>query len=157
MLNRILPGRVDNRYRGYAVALWLFVPITFIKLATSFTHLFNADGGAQSISTIPLDTYPASAAQNIVGLFARMGLEQFLLASLFVLVLIRYRAMIPLMYMVIIAHYLGGRGVAEMKPLVLAGTSGVKFVGPVIAVLSAAGLLLSLTGRGYADHVPRSR
>jgi len=86
-----------------------------------------------------------------------MGIEQFLLASLFVIVLVRYRAMIPLMYLVIITHYLAARGVAEMKPLVLAGTSGVKFVGLVIAILSAVGLLLSLTGRGYSDQIPPNR
>lgn len=157
VLNRILPERIDNRYRGHPLALWLFVPITLQKLAVSLTHLFKADGGAQSISTMPLDTYPSSAAQNIVGLMARNGVEQLLLGVLFVLVLLRYRAMIPLMYALIVAHYLASRGVAQMKPLVLAGTSGASIPALVIAILSAAGLALSLIGRGYASQVSLGR
>ena len=152
VLNRILPERIDNRYRGHPLALWLFIPITFQKLAVSLTHLFKADGGAQSISTMPLDTYPSSAAQNIVGLMARNGLEQLMIALLFVIILLRYRAMIPLMYALIVAHYLATRGVSQMKPLVLAGTSGASTPALVIAILSAAGLVLSLIGRGDADR-----
>ena len=85
MLNRILPAHFDNRYRGHVLALWFFVPITFMKVAVSLVHLFKADGGAQSISTMPLDTYSPSAVQNVVGLFARMGLDQLVLGLLFVL------------------------------------------------------------------------
>jgi hypothetical protein len=101
---------------------------------------------------MPLDTYPASAAQNIVGLMARNGLEQLLIASIFVLVLLRYRAMIPLMYVLIVTHYVASRGLAQMKPLVLAGTSGASTPTLVIAMLSAIGLALSLTGRSYAGE-----
>lgn len=157
MLSRIFPARIDNRYRGHALARWLFVPITLQKVAMSLTHLLKADGGAQSISTIPLDTYSSSAAQNVIALFARMGLEQLVLGSLFMLVLFRYRAMIPLMYVLIVAHYLASRIVSEAKPLVLAGTSGARTPALVIAMLSAIGLVLSLIGRGYADQVAPSR
>ena len=156
MLNRILPASVDNKYRGHAIGLWLFVPIALIKLSQSFTHLLKHDGGAQSISTIPLDTYPAGAAQNVIGLFARLGLEQLLLASIFLVVLIRYRALIPLMYFLIVAHFVGGKIVAQYKPLALAGTSGVSTPFLVIAILSLAGLVLSLIGRAYEDGVARS-
>jgi hypothetical protein len=151
VLKRILPERIDNRYRGHRLALWLFVVVALQKLGLSLAHLFKADGGAQSVSTIPLDSYPPGAAQNIIGLFARMGLEQLLLAALFVLVLVRYRAMIPLMYVVVIVHYLGSRGVGLMKPLVLAGTSGARTPALVIAGISAIGLVLSLIGRRYTD------
>ena len=40
VLNRILPERIDNRYRGRALALWLFVPLVLQKLAESLTPLF---------------------------------------------------------------------------------------------------------------------
>ena len=152
MLNRILPDRIDNRYRGHPLGLWLFAPIALQKLGVSLTHLLKADGGAQSISTIPLDTYSPSAAQNVVGLFARLGLEQLVLGVLLVLVLLRYRAMIPLMYVLLVAHYLASRGVGQMKPLVLAGASGASTPALVIAILSATGLALSLIGRRYADN-----
>ncbi|MBC7791276.1 MAG: hypothetical protein H7Z74_15120 [Anaerolineae bacterium] len=155
MLNRILPAHIDNRYRGHPVGLWLFVPIALIKVSQSLTHLLKHDGGAQSISTIPLDTYPASAAQNVIGLFARLGLEQLLLASIFLLVLLRYRALIPLMYLLIVTHFVGGKIVAQFKPLVLAGTSGVSTPFLIVAILSVVGLVLSLIGKGYSEQVTR--
>ena len=63
------------------MGLWLFIPVTLQKVAMSLTHLLKTDGGAQSLSTIPIDTYSPPAAQNVVGLFARMGLEQLMLAA----------------------------------------------------------------------------
>ena len=41
-----------------------------------------------------------------------------------------------------------------MKPLALAGTSGASTVHLVIAVVSLAGLVLSLSGRGYRNAPP---
>ena len=150
MLDRILPARIDNRFRGHRLSLWLFVPIALQRVALSLTHLLKADGGAQSISTIPLDTYPLSAAQNIIGLFARMGLAQLMLAMLLLLALVRYRAMIPLMYLLLVIQYLASQAVGAGKPLVLAGTSGVATAMLVIGVLSVVGLVLSLVGQGYS-------
>jgi hypothetical protein len=149
MLSRLLPPRVDNRFRGHALALWLFVPLAFLKVALGLAHIFRADGGAQSVSTMPLDAYPAGAAQNIIGLMARMGLEQLLLGLLFLVVLLRYRALVPLMYAVAVAHYAAQYAIASMKPLALAGTSGASTMHLVIGAISAIGLLLSLAGAGY--------
>ena len=148
---RLFPAPADNTYRGHRLGLWLYIPLALQKVALSLTHLLRADGGAQSISTIPLDTYPASAAQNIIGLFARMGVEQLVLASLLLLVLFRYRSLIPLMYLVMVVEYLGSRLAGQLKPLVLAGTSGARAPLLVIAILSGIGLVLSLMGRKYVE------
>ena len=150
-MNRILPASLDNHYRGHRLALWLFVPIALQRIALGLTHLLRTDGGAQSISTIPLDTYPPSAAQNVIGMFARLGLEQLLFGSICLLVLVRYRALIPFMYLLMVAHYLAARVVGQVKPLAVAGTSGARTPMLVIAVLCGAGLVLSLMGRGYEE------
>ena len=149
MLNRIFPERIDNHYRGLKLAICLFVPITFMKVAISMVHIFYDDGGAQSISTIPLDTYTTGAAANVIALFAHLGLDQLLLGLLFVVVLFRYRAMIPLMYVLIIAGYIGLEGIALMKPIVTTGTSGANMPHLVLMALSISGLVLSLIGKGY--------
>ena len=149
MLRRLFPAVIDNRFRGRRLALWLFVPLALMKLALGTAHMFRADGGAQSVSRMPLDTYPEGAAQNIIGLMARMGLEQVLLGALFLVVLLRYRALIPLMYLVMVLHYLAARGVGLMKPLAVAGATGTGTMYLVIAALSAVGLVLSLSGRRY--------
>ncbi len=151
MLDRIFPARADNRFRGHALALWLFVPLALMKVALGLVHVLRADGGAQSVSTMPLDSYPAGAAQNIIGLMARMGLEQVLLGLVFVVVLLRYRALVPLMYALAVLHFLMQRGVTALKPLALAGVSGASTMHLVIGIVSIAGLLLSLSGKGYRD------
>ena len=157
MLNRIFPERIDNNYRGHKLALLVFVPITFMTIAISLVHIFYTDGGAQSISTIPLDTYTAGAAQNAIALFSRMGLDQLLLGLLFVLVLFRYRAMIPLMYVLIVVHYIVEEGIVYMKPLALIGTSGASTPALVLTVLSISGLVLSLLEKGYLPGQKKSQ
>ncbi len=149
MLNRIFPQTVGNQLRGYSIALWLFIPITLMRVAISLVHIFRSDGGAQSISTIPLDSYPPGAAQNVIGLFARMGLDQLMFGLLCVVVLLRYRALIPLIYAMIVLQYVAERGIATLKPLSLAGTSGASAPALVLLLLSIAGLALSLLGKGY--------
>ena len=62
MLNRIFPKGIDNHHRGHKLALWFFVPITFMKVAISLVHIFYADGGAQSICTVP--TTPIALARH---------------------------------------------------------------------------------------------
>lgn len=147
MLNRIFPERIDNHYRGHKLALWFFVPITLMKIGISLVHIFYADGGAQSISTMPLDTYPAGATQNVIALFARMGLDQLLLGLLFVLVLFRYRAMIPLMYLLAVAHYIAVKAMASAKPVAVAGRSSAGTLALILTFLTIGGFVLSLLGK----------
>ena len=148
MLRRLLPPVVDNRFDGHPAAVWLFVPLALMQLALGAVHILRPDGGAQSVSHIPLDTYPDGAAQNIVGLMARMGLEQGLLGVVFLVVLLRYRALIPLMYALMVLHYLGAKLVAACKPLALAAPSGASNMHLVIAVLAVFGCVLALAPRG---------
>ena len=149
MLKRIFPERIDNHYRGHKLALWIFVPLTFMKVAISLGAIFNPDGGAQSADGIPLDTYTSGGAETVIALFALLGRSDLLLGLLFVVVLIRYRAMIPLMYVLIVVGNLGGKLILLMKPIVTVGASGVAIIGLVILGLSIIGLVLSLWGKGY--------
>lgn len=154
MLDRLFPPRVDNDYRGLKLALWLFLPIAFMRIAISLLHIVSIDGGAQSISTMPLDAYPPGAAQNIIALFARMGLEQLLLGIVYVIVLIRYRALLPLVYTLSVAHDLAIEALAQFKPLALAGVSGARAPAVVLLALGLLGLVLSLVGDGYRRARP---
>ncbi len=146
MHRRFLPAHLDNDFRGHKAAIWIFVLITVMKLGLALVHIFSADGGAQTVSHIPLDSYPAGAAQNVVGLFARIGLEQLLLGAIFVVVLLRYRALIPLMFLLAIVAQAGGFALAAWKPLSLTVSSGAAPVHLVLSALYIAGLALSLLG-----------
>ena len=146
MLSRLLPAHLDNGFRGYQAAIWIFALITAFKLALGVTHVFSADGGAQTLSHVPLDSYPAGAAQNVVGLFARMGLEQLLLGAIFLVVLLRYRALIPLLFLLALVAQAGAFVIAACKPLSLTVSPGVAPMHLVLAGLYLAGLALSLLG-----------
>ena len=154
MLSHLLPARLDNDFRGYQAAIWIFALVTAMKLALGLVHVFSADGGAQTLSHIPLDSYTAGAAQNVVGLFARIGLEQLLLGAIFVVVLLRYRALIPLMFLLAIVAQAGAFALAAWKPLSLTVSSGAAPLHLVLSALYLAGFVLSLLGRKSAGAAP---
>jgi len=70
MQSFLLPRQVNNDYRGHPFALWFFIALTAITIVRSLIHILRADGGAQSIATIPLDTYPPAAAGAVITIFA---------------------------------------------------------------------------------------
>ncbi len=152
MLNRIFPEQIDNHYRGHKFALWLFYPITFMNVAIDLVAIFKSDGGAQSADGIPLDTFVNGGAQAVIFVVALLGLSGLLLGLLFVLALFRYRAMIPLMYVLIVVDYLGHKGIGLMKPIVRVGTPSGIYVNAALFTLTLIGLVLSLRGK---DYLPR--
>ena len=105
MFNQILPRQVDNTYRGYKLALWLFGLVLFMKIAMSLNSIFNGYSVASSADGIPIDTYPSAAARTVISLFALLGLSNFVICLLCTLVLLRYRSMIPLMFALFLLQY----------------------------------------------------
>ncbi|MGR5092722.1 hypothetical protein ACPV5O_09990 [Vibrio maritimus] len=117
-----LPKQVGNTYVGSKVALWFFYILTGITLWRSQHHMFAADGGAQSIATIPLDTYSSQASSTVVGIFALWGLSQLIIGFIYLVVCLRYKALIPLMYFLGGVEY-GMRAfyIGAFKPIETAG------------------------------------
>ena len=152
MFDRIFPEVIDNNYRGYKLALWLFIPITFMKLAIGLGSVFNSYNAARSADGIPLDTFTSGGAEAVVSLFALLGLAQLLLGSLCVLALIRYRAMISLTYVLLVVEYVAKRLILLMKPIARTGTTPGTYIGFVLVALLIAGLLLSLPARSSSPR-----
>jgi hypothetical protein len=151
MLNRIFPKQLDNQYRGNKIAIWLFALLIVVNTGISCVAIFKPDGGAQSADGIPLDTYAPAAAQAVIGVVAFLGLANLLLYIVFVVVLIRYRAMIPFMYLLIVLNWLAHKGIGMMKPIVRAGASPGQYVTWSLFALSLIGLILSVTGKNYSQ------
>jgi hypothetical protein len=153
MLERLLPRTIGNRYRGHPAALWVFGALTLMTLWRSLVHMFRADGGAQSIATIPLDTYSDAAATAIIVIFSLWGLQQLVVGVIYVGVLARYRALIPAMYLLLLLEYVGRIGVGLMKgPLETVDTPPGAWLNLAMIVTSFAMLFLSLRPRaGEAD------
>ena len=144
MLGRLLPSPVDNRVRGHKFALWLFYPITLVSLVRSCIHIFRSDGGAQSIATIPLDTFTPDGFATVVGLFAQWGLSQLVIALLFTVVLFRYRALLSLVYVLLLVEYVGRIAIGAIKPIFTVETPPGGPLGYAMVVLAIVGLTLSL-------------
>lgn len=121
MWNRILPHPADNDYRGHKLALWFFYLITTITIVRSCIHIFKHDGGAQSIATIPLDTYTNGGSEAVIFIFAYWGLSQLIFGLLYLLIILRYRSLIPLMYLTLIIEYAGRFGLSFYKTLETTG------------------------------------
>ncbi len=122
MLNQLLPQRIDNTYRGYKLTLWLFGLVVLIKIGMSLNSIFNGYFVARSADGIPLDTFPSAAARTVVSLFAIWGLSHFVICLLCILVLVRYRSMIPFMFTLLLLEHLSRKLILQVMPIVRTGT-----------------------------------
>jgi hypothetical protein len=145
MLNRLFPKQFDNSFQGSRLAIWLLIPILLLRAIIGFNSMAFTRSVAMTADGIPLDKFGVDAAQTVIALFALLGLLIFLFALLGVVVLIRYRAMIPFMYLVLLAQQLGNKALLLVYPVVRSGqtTSGSAVV-LVILTLTFLGFVLSL-------------
>ena len=123
MLKRVFPAALDNHFPGHRIALYAFYALTALTLWRSQHHLFEHDGGAQSIASIPLDTYSSNAAGTVVGIFALWGLSQLIIGLFYLLAAIRYRSLIPLLYVLFTLEYAMRFWVGTNKAIETAGTA----------------------------------
>lgn len=147
----LLPKIVDNQYRGVKLAQYAFLLITAVTIVRSLIHVFAPDGGAQSIATIPLSAYSAEAAATVVLMFSLWGLSQLLMGLVYLGVYLKYKSLIPMMYVLLIVEYAMRIVIGQMKPIVTTGTApgsvGSWIMVPVCVVL----LVLSLINPNRAD------
>jgi hypothetical protein len=157
MLNRIFPLRLDNHFRGYRLAIWLLIPVVILKLGIGGNSMINTRHVATTADGIDLASFNAGGAREVISLFALLGLFQFLLGAQGALVLIRYRAMIPLMYLLLIVQQLGSRALNLAHPTASSAAAGAHFGSALtlaILAMTLAGFALSVIGKGYSTASP---
>lgn len=147
MLNRLLPKTINNVFPGHPVALWMFVFLTVVTIGRSLAHILLPDGGAQSIATLPLDTYTEQGADAVILVFALWGLSQLLLGILYVIAFLRYRSLIPLLWLLVIVEYAARIIIGEFKSVETTGTAPGSVGDNILVVLGVAMLVLSLWPR----------
>jgi hypothetical protein len=148
MFDKLLPQRIDNTYRGYKVALWLFGLVVGVRITQSVLVIFNGYSTAKNADGIPLDTYTPAASQTVVALFAQGALSRLLISLLCLLVLARYRSAIPFMFVLLLLNYLASQMIFQFVPLVRTGTPPALIVNLIMFALMFIGLTLSLRSRG---------
>ena len=123
MLRLVFPTSLNNQFPGQKIALYVFYVLTALTLWRSQHHLFAHDGGAQSIASIPLDTYSINAAETVVGIFGLWGLSQLVISLIYLLSAIRYKALIPFLYLLFTLEYAMRVWVGANKAIETAGTA----------------------------------
>lgn len=144
MLSQLLPQRIDNTYRGHKLALWLFGLLVLMKTAMSVNSIFLGHKIATEADGIPLDTFPPAAAETIVSMFAIWGLAHLMICLLCILVLVRYRALIPFMFSFLLVEHLGRKLILQFISIASTGTPPGSFVNLALLAVMIAGLALSL-------------
>jgi len=144
MFNQLLPRRVDNTYHGNKLALWFFALLVLMKISISLNSIFNGYSVASSADGIPLDTFTSAGAQTVVSLFALLGLSHLMICLLCILVLVRYRAMIPFMFALLLLERLSRKLILHFLPIPKTGTPPGSTVNLVLLAVMIIGLALSL-------------
>ena len=147
MFDQILPRQVDNSYRGHRVALWLFVVLVFMKTSIGLGTIFNGRNAAVSADGIPLDSFGPAGAQAFMSIFAAWGLAQVTLGLLCVVVLVRYRALLPFMYVLLLLEHLCRKLFFAVLPIARTGEAPGYFINLALVGLMVVGLVMSLRNR----------
>ena len=115
----LLPERADNRLRGSQIPLYFLMLVAAIGVVRSLIHIFSPDGGAGSIAGMDLS---GSGANEVIFAFALWGGAQLIYALLQWVVILRYRALVPLMWLVQILETLSRMLPGLLKPVVFSHT-----------------------------------
>jgi len=156
MLDKLLPKRLDNQYRGNKLALWLFGLVVAMKSTQSLAIILRGYSTARDADGIPLDSYTPEIAQTVVAVFAQGSLWRLFFCFLCVLVLLRYRSAVPFMFGLLALNYLAAQLLLRFVPLHRVGTPLGPLVNLMLFAIMLLGLGLSLWRRGgsIADHLP---
>jgi len=162
MLSRLFPKQFDNNYRGEWLAIWLFVPVMLLRAAQNVIVISNPRTTLTTADAIPLDSYGAAGAETVVSFAVLLALFGLVIPLQSVVVLIRYRAMIPFMYLCFLVLSISSRvlswvhpiiGTADAQAMAQAQPSGFYvpnsgfYIGLVILAITIIGFVLSLTPR----------
>ena len=123
MLSRLLPPLSNFTYTGSRVSLWLLGLVLFLKLTIALGAIFNGHYAASVADGIPIDSYTPQGTQAFLSAFAALGLSQFVLGLLGVLLLLRYRALVPIFLLALLIEYLARRGINAYIPIAGSGNA----------------------------------
>ena len=143
ILEIILPQKIDNSLKGSKLPFFVFAIYAVISTGRSLIHLLATDGGAGSIAGMDLSV---TGAKGIIFAFALWGSSQLILAMVQIIVVLRYRALVPLMYCLLIIEILLRQLVGYLKPVSFAHTPPGAIANQIILPLALLMLVMSVRG-----------
>jgi len=147
MYNLFLPRSIDNQYRGQNFALWFFWVVVIMRGLQGLSLIIGGSSIIRDADGIPLETFPIAASQSIVAVSLISGISRLILSLLCVLVFVRYRSAIALMFTVLALDQLGKELLLRLYPLFRVGNP----IGPIVNMgllfLTLVGLVFSIWER----------
>ncbi|HEX8262260.1 MAG TPA: hypothetical protein VF547_05240 [Allosphingosinicella sp.] len=145
MLERLFPRQVDKGFTGLRPALWLLGALIAVRLVMSVNSIVNTETVAARADGIPLGSYGPEAAREVLLLFALMALGHLALTLVALAVLIRWRALVPFVYLVLLGEAVARRAIAQGHAAPGARMTDIAwFVNYGLLALLVLGLALSL-------------
>jgi hypothetical protein len=115
-----------------------------MKSIISLMSLFDARAVAGGADGIPLDTFTPAGAQAVVTLFAALGLGQLMTCLVWIVALWCYRALVPLLFALLIVDQLSRKLLLQVMPIPRTGAGPGSPISLVLLALMLAGLVFSL-------------
>lgn len=116
-LEALFPRQANNDYRAGPIALWGFCLLTALNLFRSTVHFLKDDSGVNSIASIIV--FPGTPdPNNVIYMFSSIGgMHQMIFTLLSLVVLWRYRSLIPMMLAFLFIESCFGFIVQVLHPL----------------------------------------
>jgi hypothetical protein len=158
MIDLLFPRVIDNRFRGQWLGYGLLGLVLFVKLGIAVISIV-APHVANQADAIDASTYSQAALRDAATTTALLGLLHLCIGAFGVLAMIRYRAMVPLIHLWLLAEFLGRRVILELYPMQrMPGPSSGSLVNLVLLSMMALGLALSVwPRRGAPVRLGRTR
>jgi hypothetical protein len=142
---RLFPMRLDNEgYRGRTAALWLFGLFLLLRLIMGVNGAINTTAIAAG-DGLRLDD---GGRETILLLFRNLSLSNLPLVAIGATALWRWRAMVPFLYLVLLADQVVRRLAALANPIARTDAASVGiWINLALLALLLVGLALSLWNR----------
>lgn len=156
MLSRLLPPPANFTYTGSRVSLWLLGLVLLLKLAIALGAIFNGHYAASVADGIPIDSYTPQGTQAFLSVFASLGLSQFILGLLGVLLLLRYRPLVPIFLLALLIEYLARKGVNAYMPITRSSNAPGGVINWAIFGIMLLAFVLSMRQRNVPQPPPEA-
>jgi hypothetical protein len=143
VLAELFPRVADNRYGGQRLGLWLFALMPF-KIAMGVNIMLNAPSVARSADGVPVQNFGPTGGPAFLSIFAAWGLCQLVLGLACLVVLLRYRSLVPAAFLALLLEQAGRKLLQLYWPIERIGTPPGPFINAVLLVIMVIGLALSL-------------
>lgn len=143
MFKTLLPHVADNHYPGRRLGLWLFA-LMLLKIAMGLNVMFNAPEVARSADGIQVEAFGTPAATAFYFAFAAWGLGQFILGLASLVVLLRYRSLVPLAFLALLIEQIGRMLLRIHWPVERMATAPGAVINIALTAIMVLGLVLSL-------------